>query len=181
MQPLLEIYNLAWPQQFAQLKCVLSEALFREDVTILHVGSTAVPGLWAKPVIDIDIVYSDPLHFASIKTALQSIGYGHGGDQGINGREVFKRNTTSHPVLELIRHHLYVNAKESAEWQRHVHFRDYLIGNPEARIAYQQLKMNIAQQAKQDPKRYAYLKELQAKPFVAAILEKAKAFASPNQ
>ena len=105
---LIQEYNSQWPADFQRIKTILSDALTGIPVSIEHIGSTAVPGLAAKPIIDIDIVLEDRNDFESIKERLAQIGYYHNGDQGIADREVFKRTgaLTLHNVLDRIAHHL---------------------------------------------------------------------------
>ena len=174
MQALLQPYNPNWPLQFEQLQAVLGEALQQFEPAIIHVGSTAVPGLAAKPIIDVDVVYTNAGDFARIKNALERLGYWHAGDQGIAGREVFKRHEKAHPVLDFIAHHLYVNTRQSAEWQRHVAFRDHLRKHAPARLQYEQLKKDLAALSGEDRKVYARLKETEARTFVEMILTEAR-------
>ncbi|MBK7869167.1 MAG: GrpB family protein [Saprospiraceae bacterium] len=173
---LIQIYQESWVHDFNKIKEVIKERLWDVAIQIEHIGSTAVKNLAAKPIIDIDIVYDKNTSFEAIKSRLEKLGYHHHGDQGINGREVFKRNTLNeqHPVLDTIKHHLYVCHIENEELQRHLVFRDYLIKHEQERKAYEQLKYEIAQMANQDRKVYAALKEMMAKAFIASILEKAK-------
>ncbi len=160
-----------WKKHFNEIKTAIIGALAIPDLTIEHVGSTAVMGLAAKPIIDLDIVYSKPGQLGVIIKNLQSLGYIHVGDQGIVGREVFKRNSNqNHEVLDTIGHHLYACHSEGIELKRHLAFRDYLRKNSDARIQYEQLKLAIAQEANQDKKRYAALKEEKAKSFIESIL-----------
>ncbi len=158
---LIHPYSADWNTHFELIKAVLNNALLDIDFSIEHVGSTAVPGLAAKPIIDIDIVYKDAADFHSIKTALEAIGYFHNGNQGIEDREVFKRAGTSHhEVLDTIKHHLYVCSADSPALKRHLITRDYLRNNEWAKGEYQQMKYALAEKAGQDQKIYADLKEL---------------------
>mgnify|MGYP001809793020 FL=1 len=158
---LIHPYSASWNSQFDAIKNILDEVLQGIDYRIEHVGSTAVPGLAAKPIIDIDIVYKDPFDFQSIKTALEAIGYSHNGNQGIEDREVFKRKEgAQHEVLDSLRHHLYVCSADSPALKRHLITRDYLRNNEWAKAEYQQLKYDLAENAGQDQKSYAALKEL---------------------
>jgi GrpB-like predicted nucleotidyltransferase (UPF0157 family) len=154
----------------------LLDALSELNVSIEHIGSTSVPGLDAKPIIDIDLVYNQDVSFDQIQFKLEKTGYYHNGNQGIPGREVFKRSkaTAYHQVLDCIVHHLYVCPVGSKEFENHILFRDFLIANVEARIQYQHLKYNLADEVKQDRKKYAALKEEKAKEFINGIIEKAK-------
>jgi GrpB-like predicted nucleotidyltransferase (UPF0157 family) len=174
---LIEAYNEDWSRGFHELKTVIAGILVQPDVTIEHIGSTAVPGLAAKPIIDIDIVYYKPAHFEAIKQRLEKNGYYHNGNQGIPGREVFKRLNMAqgHDILDIIPHHLYVCPAGGAELERHILFRNYLMAHEEARTEYQQLKYTIAEQAGQDRKQYARLKEMQAAAFINKIIQMAAA------
>lgn len=167
-------YNSKWINNFELIQKTLLCNLTSCNVSIEHVGSTSIPQLGSKPIIDIDLVYFNLSDFAKIKDHLEKLGYYHNGNQGIVGREVFKRNNADHPILDTISHHLYVCHTNSQELQRHLLFRDYLRINEDARITYENLKLSIALQANQDKKKYARLKENQAKHFINGIIEKAE-------
>lgn len=171
---LLQEYKESWAENFTKLKEVISKALINLKVSIEHVGSTSIPGLAAKPIIDIDLVYDKNTAFEDIKRRLEKIGYYHNGNQGIPGREVFKRNKNTHEVLDIIAHHLYVCPADSEELQGHILFRDYLLVNKDARALYQKLKYEIAEEAGQDRKKYAQLKETKLSDFITGIIENAK-------
>src|SRR5210317_917971 len=117
MSVLVNDYDPEWPAQFAVIAEIISEALAGIPHRIEHVGSTAVPGLAAKPIIDIDIVYVIDGDFLKIGKCLYAIGYMHNGDEGIPSREAFKRVHTNTPsrILDSISHHLYVCPADSAE------------------------------------------------------------------
>ena len=168
---LIQRYRKSWGDDFSSISAVIYEFLYGVGISIEHIGSTAVPGLAAKPIIDIDIVHVRSEEFQNVKKGLAEAGYYHAGDQGINGREVFKRREGGlHPILDTIKHHLYVCQENSAELKRHILFRDYLIANSDARKAYQHLKEQIAKEANQDLKKYAELKELRARSFIDQII-----------
>lgn len=170
---LIQKYKKQWQNDFKQIKEVIENSVSTEDIKIEHIGSTSVNGLAAKPIIDIDIVFEKPESFSEIKMSLEKLGYYHNGDQGIEGREVFKRNKQgkNHIILDLIKHHLYVCHINSEELRRHLAFRDYLRKNEEKRMEYEELKYKIAQLAKQNRKEYANLKEVIAKDFVESIIK----------
>jgi GrpB-like predicted nucleotidyltransferase (UPF0157 family) len=172
---LIQAYKESWAEDFNKIKQQLNHAFGNLNITIEHIGSTSVPQLAAKPIIDIDLVYEN-IAFEEIKIRLENIGYFHNGNQGIPNREVFKRakNATINEVLDVVLHHLYVCPIDSEELEKHLLFRDYLRANEEAKIQYQQRKYNIAEEANQDKKKYAFLKEEKAVNFINDILEKAK-------
>lgn len=179
---LIQKYTEVWIDNFEAIKKELHIAFSELNVSIEHIGSTSVPGLAAKPIIDVDVVYASDLLFHQVKKRLEKIGYYHNGDQGIHGREVFKRSNaaSSHKILDIIPHHLYVCQADSKELLRHLLFRDYLIANADARIQYQQLKYDLADEVKQDRKKYATLKEEKAKEFIKDVIEKAKGGTKAN-
>lgn len=179
---LIQAYQESWVEDFHQIKKVLELTLVHLDISIEHVGSTSVPLLAAKPIIDIDIILGEQGTLEEVKNRLAPIGYYHNGDQGIPNREAFKRveMTAPHSVLDSIAHHLYVCPKDSEELHRHILFRDYLRANEEARLQYQQLKYTIAAEAHQDRKQYAQLKEERARKFIYDIVEKAKSVKHSN-
>lgn len=169
---LIHPYSADWNSHFNDIKSVLDEALQRLDYSIEHVGSTAVPGLAAKPIIDIDIIFKDTKTFQQIRQALESIGYKYVGNQGIEDREVFKREGTSQDdVLDTIKHHLYVCSAESPALKRHLITRDYLRNNEWAKTEYQQMKYALAEKAGQEQKKYAALKEEQVNKFIDQFYE----------
>ena len=114
----IEEFNTNWVKQFLQIKEVISKNLSK-IITIEHVGSTSIDGMCAKPVIDIIIIIDNKDDFEINKKELELIGYYHNGDQGVPGREVFKRNKLSyHEILDTISHHLYVCSKGNDELKR---------------------------------------------------------------
>jgi GrpB-like predicted nucleotidyltransferase (UPF0157 family) len=173
---LIHEYKESWADDFNQIKKVLEEGLVNLPVSIEHIGSTAVPQLAAKPIIDISIVFDLDVEFGDIKRRLSNIGYYHNGNQGIPDREVFKRDKTAdiHNVLDTIAHHLYVCPVDSEELIKYILFREYLIANEDARIAYQDLKYQIAKEAGPGRKAYARLKELMATAFINGVINKGR-------
>ena len=172
---LIQKYTPDWIKDFERLKSEIEKGLQGLTYTIEHVGSTAVPNLDAKPIIDIDIIYSNQLDFEKIKLGLEKIGYHHNGNQGIKDRDVFKRNDgLRNKVLDTIKHHLYVCPVESLALERHILSRNFLRKNEWARLKYQQMKYELAEKANQDKKVYAILKELNINDFIDSIIEEEK-------
>lgn len=147
-------------------------------VRIEHVGSTAIKGIVAKPILDIDLVIADDADFPAVKTRLESLGYRHNGNQGVPEREVFKREDEGVPRggfgRNWMQHHLYVCTIDSRELQRHVTFRDYLNRHSQARLQYEAIKVEIASRSNGDRKLYAKIKaeEGACTDFVESILKK---------
>ncbi|HEV7347816.1 GrpB family protein [Telluribacter sp.] len=172
---LLKAYTSTWIKDFSDIKREIEIVFDGIEYSIEHVGSTSVPNLDSKPIIDVDIVYSNQIDFEKIKTGLERIGYDHNGNQGIQNREVFKRNGKwTNEVLDTIKHHLYVCPVGSKALERHILSRNFLRRNDWARIEYQQMKYELAEKANQDRKEYAALKELFANDFIDLMIEEEK-------
>ena len=133
-------YDEKWKQAFLDIKSELDAALGSLALSIEHVGSTSVPGLAAKPIIDIDVVVRRTDLNDAIQ-ALATIGYEHEGNGGIQDREAFKYSAKEH----LMDHHLYVCPQDSSELKRHILFRDYLLSHPDAVQAYSKIKKEAAE------------------------------------
>lgn len=172
---LIETYTSKWIADFNSIKHEIENGLQGLEYGIEHVGSTAVPGLASKAIIDIDLIYA-PLHdFNKIKSGLEKAGYFHNGNQGIEGRDVFKRNgKLTNAILDTVKHHLYVCPVGSKALERHILSRDYLRKNEWARLKYQQMKYELAEKANQDKRIYQELKELNVNEFIDLIINKEK-------
>ena len=83
---------------------------------------------------------------------------------------MFKRISSEDPILDKISHHLYVCSQESVELQRHLKLRQHLRQEKTARERYARLKYEIAEEANQDRKLYAQIKEVKAKNLIESIL-----------
>jgi GrpB-like predicted nucleotidyltransferase (UPF0157 family) len=131
-------YNPDWPRQFTELRERLSPHLGDVSAAIEHIGSTAVPGLAAKPVIDIDVVIPRHAKVITVIGRLARLGYVHRGNLGVENREVFN----APPALPL--HHLYVCRRGSVPLRNHLTFRDHLRRFPDDLAAYAALKAALA-------------------------------------
>jgi GrpB-like predicted nucleotidyltransferase (UPF0157 family) len=130
-------YNPEWPLQYGQEKSTIVQALGPYIAQIEHVGSTSVPGLAAKPIIDIGIdLNTYPLPPEAI-AAMEALGYTHRGELGIPGRHYFHKGTPR-------THHVHSYSPGNPEWDAHILFRDYLRAHPEAARQYEQLKRELA-------------------------------------
>ena len=99
---IIKDYDPRWPQLFERLRSRIAAVLDKVAISIEHVGSTAVPGLAAKPIIDIDVLLRASTDFPIVIRKLANLGYEHRGDLGISGREAFRAKSDDVP------HHLYV-------------------------------------------------------------------------
>ena len=155
-------YDPAWPSQFEGLRRRLMVAL-GDLVTIDHVGSTAVPGAAAKPVIDVDVAVRSKVEVKEAIGLLETSGFRHLGDLGIAGWEAFE-DPPGPPD-----HHLYLVVRGNREHSRHLLFRDYLRGHPEEARRYSDLKKSLAVRFRDDREAYTEAKT----GFVERILAEA--------
>lgn len=159
-------YNPNWVQEFKQIKSYLMEFIRGKVVRVEHVGSTSVPGLPAKPIIDLDVIIESREELPEIITWLKQAGYEHEGDLGIKGREVFREARNS----QFLRHHLYVCTEENRAYKEHVSFRDHLRGDEQAKNEYAQLKRDLARKYRYDVDSYCEAKT----EFIHSILKRVR-------
>jgi len=160
-------YDSAWPAWFERIAAFLAPALAGTGCTVEHVGSTSIPGMAAKPIIDIDIIIDRPA-FSQVKERLSAIGYMHQGDQGIPDREAFAL-TDLQARETLPTHHLYVCMAGAEELRRHLLFRDYLRAHDVDARAYAALKYRLADEFGDDRVGYTEAKT----SFIWEIMQKA--------
>ena len=131
-------YSADWPAQFAQIASRLSRALEGVPlVAVEHVGSTAVPGLAAKPILDIDIIV-ERQHVQAAIAALAKIGYAHRGDLGVTDREAFM-SPDNNP-----RRHVYVCVEGTLHLRNHLEAREVLRARPDLRERYGAVKLALS-------------------------------------
>ncbi len=152
-------YQLAWAEQFSELNQLVAPL----GLKLEHVGSTSVPGLAAKPVIDADLILPDWNRLNEVKEALQKLGFYHIGDYGLAGREMFTQ------TLRLkFPHNFYVCRQGCEALNNHLLLRDYLLSHPEAVKRYGDLKKSLAQQFPNDVDQYCCAKSDLLAEFLAA-------------
>lgn len=153
-------YEPEWPERFRQIAEPVERALGEIALAIEHIGSTSVPGLAAKPVIDIDVVVRSAEEVPAAIERLRELGYVYQGDKGIPGREAFM--WPPHAP----RHHLYVVVEGSKPHTDHVRFRDCLRGRPDLAHEYAELKRDLADRHGDDRASYTEAKA----DFIARVL-----------
>lgn len=145
-------YDPTWPATFERLRAAVWPAVADLARSIEHVGSTSVPGLAAKPIIDLDVVLRSRADVPLAVGRLTALGYGHRGDLGIEGREAFWAPEGS-PA-----HHLYVCRPDAPSLANHLALRGHLRRHPERAAAYGRLKQQLALEFADDPDGYGAAK-----------------------
>lgn len=130
-------FQPSWKSDFDNISQYLSLSLNGTYTKIIHVGSTSIPGVIAKPIIDIDVVLDEIEQMKDAQTRLESIGYAHRGDLGISGRESFAQ------PAHLPYHHLYLVHKDTQAYLDHIDFKSALIENPLLVEKYNSLKRSL--------------------------------------
>lgn len=140
-------YDDGWPEAFEQHRKRLWPAVADLADTIEHVGSTSVPGLAAKPIIDMIIVLSSASTLQQMDLRIVSLGYVY---EGLSGRG---RSAYRHPA-DLAAHHLFACEPDSPALVMPVTFRDYLREHPSWARRYGELKKRLAGDTPNDIRAY---------------------------
>ncbi len=135
-------YNEEWKQWYLELKNQIWPLISDIASDIVHVGSTSIEGMSAKPVIDMDIVVENFDDLELFKEKLGELGYYHIGNLGIKDREAFK--TEREPLHP---HNLYLVLRDSSAFRNHVLLKKHLEENPESFKRYNELKIRLANSA----------------------------------
>ena len=131
-------YNKQWLFMFAAESYKLKSIFGNELIEIQHIGSTSVPGLKAKPIIDMMPIVKDIKLIDSYNAEMEHLGYHFKGENGIAGRRYFQKGGDNRT------HHVHIYQIGSPEIERHLAFRDYLCFHPAAREKYGELKEKLA-------------------------------------
>ncbi|EPE7489003.1 GrpB family protein [Cronobacter universalis] len=161
----LEPYNPAWTAQFVAEEKRVREALGDVALAVHHIGSTSVPGLAAKPVIDMLVEVSSLDALDACNAAMQALGYTPRGEYGIPGRRYFIKGETVRT------HHLHAFIAASEQVTRHLAFRDYLRRHDDAAREYAQIKFAAARDSGFQSDLYSQLKN----DFIARVEQQALA------
>ncbi|OPH49693.1 hypothetical protein BC351_36800 [Paenibacillus ferrarius] len=166
----LREYTPSWVEEFNKEKMVICDALGYTALNIHHVGSTSIPCLASKPIIDIIVGIQDINKFkVEDINKLESVDYVFRGNAGVPGRLFFRKG------LPRAKFHLSVATLEGAYWNKQIIFRDYLRTHPNDAKEYQDLKVKLAHQYVNDRATYTNLKD----PLIKSILEKAYLWRPP--
>jgi GrpB-like predicted nucleotidyltransferase (UPF0157 family) len=155
------LHNPQWRDAFEAEATHVARTLGENVVAIHHIGSTAIPNIYAKPVIDLLVEVRDITEVDGQSSAMKSLGYEVMGEYGIPGRRYFRKDNE-----EGIRtHQIHAFERGSAEVERHLAFRDYLIAHPEDAQRYSELKRKLADEHAQSMDGYidgkdSFIKEI---------------------
>ncbi len=156
---MIAAYDPRWPERYRFERDRISQALGPSALLIEHIGSTSVPGLGAKPIVDILVAVVDPDDDAQHRGALERAGY------------VLRVIESGHRMYRTATRdvHVHLWAHESDDVERHLAFRDVLRSSAEARTIYERVKRDLARRGWTDSNDYAG-----AKADVIALLTQAE-------
>src|SRR5262245_17657813 len=109
-------YDTEWPETFEKIRALVWPAVQHASLSLEHVGSTSVPGLRAKPVVDACIIVASQRDIPYVVKGLAKIGYEHRGDLGVPDRQAFKQPASA----ALPKHHLYASHRNSLSTRNHL-------------------------------------------------------------
>ncbi|MEG4093094.1 GrpB family protein [Microcoleus sp. Pol12B4] len=133
-------HDPTWRGAFETESKQIALAITENVVAIHHIGSTAIPQIHAKPIIDILAEVKDITKIDVKSSALEALGYEAMGEFGISGRRFFRKGNEA----GIRTHHLHGFEVNSAQIERHLAFRDYIISHPEDAQQYSELKRELA-------------------------------------
>jgi GrpB-like predicted nucleotidyltransferase (UPF0157 family) len=153
-------YDPHWPELFSHLGAALRKALGQTALRIDHIGSTAIPGLDAKPIIDIQISVPSFESLESYRLPLESLGYVFRADNPDRTKRYFREAPGQR------RTHIHVRRAGSWAEQFALLFRDYLRAHPDEAKEYATLKYSLAEKYQADREAYTEAKE----PFIWQVM-----------
>jgi GrpB-like predicted nucleotidyltransferase (UPF0157 family) len=152
-------HSPGWAAEFRAEADRLADRLGDEVVAVHHVGSTAIPGISAKPIIDLLLEAREVERLDGFHSEMAALGYEARGEFGIPGRRFFVKSAGPRRT-----HHIHAFATGDPELERHLAFRDYMISHPDEARAYGRLKESLAEEFPTDIEGYmvgkdAFIKE----------------------
>ena len=157
-------YEKNWADEFEKEKRLLREILGDYALDIQHVGSTSIPGIISKPILDIAVAVSDLSVLSKLIPILTDAGYDVK-DSIEDKQEILARKGTP----ENRTHYIHIEAFNGEFWKHHILFRDYMLAHKEAVIEYEKIKREAYNKYKDERKKYTEAKH----KFIREILEKA--------
>jgi GrpB-like predicted nucleotidyltransferase (UPF0157 family) len=158
-------HDPGWKQAFETESTLITQSLNEIVEAIHHVGSTAIPTIYAKPIIDILLEVDDISHLDERTSKMEALGYQAMGEYGIPGRRYFRKSDQRGTRI----HHVHAFKVGSEGVRRHLAFRDYLIAHPIAAKAYEALNLDLARQFPEDKAAFQDGKDA----FIKAVEQKA--------
>jgi GrpB-like predicted nucleotidyltransferase (UPF0157 family) len=145
-----------WRDEFCAESSRVADALGPNVAAVHHIGSTAIPTIYAKPIIDLLVEVADVAAIDSCNSAMRALGYEPRGEFGIPGRRFFRKDDDR----RVRTHHVHAFAAGCADVARHLAFRDFLLAHDDWAQRYSDLKRRLADDCDNDIERYMDGKDL---------------------
>lgn len=153
-----------WAPAFQNMRRAIWQACAPPVIDVLHVGSTAIPGIVAKPIVDMMLLLRRHEDGEACIAPLAELGFEYRGEAGIPGRHFFRKGDPRS-------HHAHMYARDHPEVDRHIRFRDYLVAHEEEARAYERLKRELAMRFETDVPAYSEAKTAFCQRIVELSLE----------
>lgn len=155
-------HQVEWSNMFRDENRKITNVFEKEILNVFHIGSTAIPNIKAKPVIDIMVEVINIENVDNFNNDMKQLGYEALGENGIPNRRFFKKGGDNRT------HHVHIFEQGNEEISRHLRFRDYMIAHPEEAMKYSQLKEYLAEKFPNNIEKYIegknnYIKEIDNK------------------
>ena len=141
-------FNPEWITQFEDAASEIKAILGENCIAVHHIGSTAIPDIYAKPIVDILPVVKDLNSVDALNQQFEALGYVCMGEYGIPGRRFYWRSKQKRT------HNIHLFAEGNPEIARHIAFRDFMRMHPDSARAYSVLKLALAQVFSDDIENY---------------------------
>jgi len=161
-------HNSKWKTEYEKESEKIYNIMKDEIVQIYHIGSTAIEGIYAKPIIDILVQVENINNVDNYNEQMKFLGYIPKGEYGIKGRRFFLKG------LYHRTHHVHIFEKGDSEVERHINFRDYMIEHKKEAKEYEELKKELAFKFRYNIDSYCEGKD----SFIKEIDKKAKLWAN---
>ncbi|SFK53951.1 GrpB domain, predicted nucleotidyltransferase, UPF0157 family [Halobacillus dabanensis] len=158
-------YDPDWQLRFKKEKEIITRTLDPSPLPMEHIGSTSIPGMVAKPIIDILLGVDDLTDFSRLIPSLSRAGYEYIPKPELKTRRFFRKGAPGRGIC-----HLHLCEWNGEEWNEKVFFRDYLRLNPEEASEYTALKKQLAKDYKHQRSLYTEMKG----PFILSIIKKSR-------
>ena len=159
--------NPTWKHGFAEEAEKITRTLGDLVISLHHIGSTAIPGIFAKPILDLLLEVEDIFTLDESQSAMEELRYEALGEFGLPGRRYFRKYND----LGVRSHHVHAYQSGSPEIERHLAFRDYMIAHPAEAQNYSDLKQRLARAHPYDAEAYMDGKDPYIKAQEARALE----------
>jgi len=158
----LSPYNFEWKKIYEKEKALLFSVLGNQALDIQHVGSTSVPGVKSKPIIDIAFAVKRTKDIEKIIKIMKKLGYEYKHEAGVRGRHFFAKGSEKNRT-----HYVHMVKFGGKQWRNLIYFREYLLGNKERIREYNELKENLAKEYKDNRDTYTKKKSI----FISEIIK----------